>query len=963
MAGIAWGQQASASLRGILTDPTGAVIPAAKIKVTQTLTNAERETETTSEGFYNFPTLPPGPYNLQASANGFRTAERTGVTLNVGAVVELNIQMQVGAISEVVTVTEQAPIVETTRSSTATVVDTRSVSELPINGRNFLDFAVLTPGVVKDPTRGGDLTFGGQRGTMNSLTVDGTDSNNVFFGQSTGRAGSGRNPYSFSQDAVQEFQVSTNAFAAENGRAGAGLINVITKSGTNKFHGTVFEFFRDRGLNANTFLNNSRNAVKGAYHYNQFGGNIGGPVKKDKLFFFFDFDGQRNSEAINTVLGGAAAPADAASQAARQFLQQYVGQYPRRLNNNVYLAKGDWNISNSQRLSVRYNANRFNGINFENSGAQSAEEHTGNSDVKTANFSGNHTWTLSPVQILESRLTYTRDDQPGAANSTSPEAIIRQGGSNVMSIGRNSFSPRYTNAKTLQWAESLSWIRGNHTYKFGVDYINQRIDNFFPGNFSGSYTFNSYADFWNKVPASFTQAFAGANTDGPLTKPNVNELAFFVQDSWRATSRLTLNYGLRYDLFAFAQPKVKNPDAGLAAGGLDTSRINRDTNNIGPRFGFAYKVKQNGSTVVRGGWGMYYGRTPSIMTGTAFSQNGIQVQTYTLTSNIPTYPNVLTAPPALNRTPDIYVFAKDYVQPLTHQWSLNVEHALGNDYALTVGYMGVRGQHLSRTRDINRFPAQPYTLTYSTGGTVDILRYAGRPNTSFGRISLFDSGADSIYHSGFVQLTKRLSHSFQVQTSYTFSKVIDSKPDFTSVVVGTDDAKNAADTLNANLERGRGNADINHKFVFSGIWDINYGRSLQNRVLRNLARGYQISIISNVQSGRPFSATIGGDPNGDGNTGTDRPPYYSRNTLSGPNFLSADLRITRDIPLSSDRVQLRLIFEAFNVTNRANFTAIRTAPFSFNATTRVLTPDTSFGQVTGTTADPRILQLAGKITF
>ncbi len=962
---MAFGQSqfGGASLSGLITDPSGAVIANAKITATQPATNSSRETESTGQGFYSFSSLTPGSYDLSIEASGFKTAKRTGITLSVGATASLDIALEIGTPSEVITVTEEAPMVETARSQTATVINSRAVSDLPINGRNFLDFTALTPGVVKDPTRGGDLTFGGQRGTLNSLQVDGTDSNNVFFGQSTGRAGSGRSPYSFSQDAVQEFQVSTNSFAAEIGRAGGGVVNVITKSGTNAFHGTVFEFFRDRGLNANTFVNNRNGARKGQYHYNQFGGNIGGPVVKNKLFFFFDVDSQRNSESITTVLAGGAAPADAASQAARQILLGYVGQYPRKLDNNVFLLKGDYNISSTQRLSLRYNSNRFTGTNFENGGAQSALEHTGNSKVSTQNFSGSHSWVLSPSMVLESRVTFTKDDEPGEANSTAPEAIIRQGGQNVMSIGRNSFSPRYTNAKTVQWAEAFSWIHGNHTAKFGVDLITQHIDNFFPGNFSGSYTFNSYADFFNKTPASFTQAFAGANTDGPLTKPNVNESAFYLQDSWRATSRLTLNYGLRYDMFAYAQPKVQNPNAALLAANLDTSYINRDKNNWAPRVGFAYKVNRSGTTMIRGGWGMYYGRTPSIMTGTAMSQNGIQVQTYTLTANFPTYLNILTAPPTLNRTPDIYVFAKDYVQPLTHQWSFNVEQALGNDYALTIGYLGVRGEHLSRTRDINRFPGEPTTLTYSTGGTATILRYNGRPNTSFGRISLFDSGADSIYHGGFVQLSKRFSKNFQVQTSYTYSKVIDSKPDFTSVVVGTDDSKNPQDQLNANLERGRGNADITHKFVFSGIWDVDYARALSNPVLRHLLRGYQLSIISNVQSGRPFTATVGSDPNNDGNTATDRPLGYDRNTIGGPNFLTADMRLTRDIPLVSERVKLRLIFEAFNVTNRANFTALNTAAFTFNATTRVLTPTTNFGTVTGTTADPRIVQLAAKITF
>ena len=436
--------------------------------------------------------------------------------------------------------------------------------------------------------------------------------------------------------------------------------------------------------------------------------------------------------------------------------------------------------------------------------------------------SGNHTYSITPLVLLESRFTFTRDDEPGEANSTDPEVVIRQNGTTALNIGRNNFSPRYTNAKTFQWAEALSYIRSRHTYKMGVDMIFQKIDNFFPGNFSGSYTFNSYADFASNKPFSFTQAFAGAGTAGPLSKPNVNELALYAQDSVRVNDRLTINYGIRYDLSRFKNPDVQNPNVALLAQGLDTSRINQDNNNIAGRFGLAYRLTDKGNWTVRGGAGTFYARTPSILTGTAITQNGIQVQTYTLTANMPTYPAVLSAPPTLNRTPDIYVFAKDYVQPVTHQWNANIEGEIAKNYSLTIGYLGVRGVHLSRSRDINLTPSVATQGTYADGTPVTFYRHAGRVNPAFGRITVFDSGADSIYHGGFVQLSKRFSQNFQVLTSYTLAKVIDSRPDFTSVVVGTDDSKNAQDTLNPNAERGRGNADIRHRWVFSGIWDVNY---------------------------------------------------------------------------------------------------------------------------------------------
>jgi outer membrane receptor protein involved in Fe transport len=958
-----YGQSAigSATLNGSVADSSGGAVAAAKVTATNTSTGFTRSVGTTDAGLYSLTNLPVGAYDLSVEKQGFKALKRSGIELAVGAVATVDLTLEVGSLQDTVTVTAEAPVVETSRSQSSTVITSQAVAELPINGRNFLDVTVATPGVTRDPTRSGDLSFGGQRGTANSLLVDGSDANNVFFGQSSGRAGTGRNPYSFSQDAVQEFQVNTNSYNAEIGRAGGGVINVITKSGTNDFHGTAFEFFRDKSLNANQWENNRRGIPKRAYHFNQFGGNIGGPVVKNKVFFFFDYDGQRNTTP-NPVFLQVAPPADALSQQAAQTLQPYLTPYSNGLDNDVYLGKVDWDLGANQRLSLRYNANRFVGQNFENSGFSSSAQHTGNSNVTTDNFAVDHTITIGPASVLESRFVFTRDDEPGLANSTSPEAVIRQNGTTVLSIGRNSFSPRYTNAKTYQWAESFSHMVGRHSLKFGLDMDFQRIGNYFPGNFSGSFVFNSYADFAADKPFSFTQAFAGANTDGPLSKPNVNEYAFYAEDSWRATDRLTVNYGVRYDFFDYAQPKVSNPDPGLAAMGLNTSRINHDENNIAPRIGLAYRMDREGKTVLRAGYGIYYGRTPTILTGTAFTQNGIQVQTYTLFNNFPTYPNILSAPPALNRSPDIYVFAHNYVQPLTHQWSLNIERQLGKDYAVTIGYLGVRGEHLTRTRDINLLPEVPLQGSFSDGTPVTYYRHPGRLDPNFGRISLFDSGADSIYHGGFIQLTKRFSQSFLAQTSYTYAKVIDDAPDFTSVVVGTDDAKNARDTLRPNLERGRGNADIRHRFVFSGVWDINYAKSLENRVLRAVFSDYELSTIAALQSGRPYDVVVGGDVNNDGNTRTDRPPYLGRNTAGGPNFLDVDMRFTRGFSLYSDRVRLKLIFEAFNLTNRANYNSLLTTQYNFSATKHTFTPAPGFLTPTAT-YDPRILQLAAKITF
>jgi len=968
---LAQSEAAFATLSGTVTDPSGAAIANAKVTLVNQETGLSRNTATSVAGLYSFSSTPAGVYDLTVESAGFKLSRAAGVVLHVGAVATSDVRLEVGATSETVNVSADVAIVESTRSQTSTTIATQQVRDLPINGRNFLDFTILTPGVVRDQTRSGDLSFGGQRGTGNSLLVDGADANNIFFGQTVGRTGTGSNPYSFSQDSVQEFQVNTNTYAAEIGRAGGGVINVITKSGTNAFHGDAFEFYRDKALNANSWENNRRGLAKRAYHFNQFGGDIGGPVRRDKMYFFFDYDGQRNTTP-NTVFLQVAPPSDALSQQAYQTLLPFLGSYANSLNNNVYLGKVDWNFRDNQRITFRYNANRFQGLNYENAGVASAVGHTGNSNVTTDGLVINHTLIVGTRGVLETRYGFTRDDEPGFANSTAPEAVIRQSGVTVLSIGRNNFSPRYTNVKTNQFASSYSYVKGAHSIKFGGDINVQKVGNYFPGNFSGSFTFNSYADFASSTPFSFTQAFAGAGTNGPLSKPNANEYALFAQDSWRITPRLTVNYGVRYDFYQYAQPSVLNQDPGLLAANLNTSRINRDKNNIGPRFGFAYKVNDKGSWVLRGGYGIYYGRTPVILTGTSFTQNGIQVQTYTLlapNAQIPTYPNILSAPPALNRTPDIYVFAHNYVQPMTSQWSFNSEHQLGKDYSVTVGYLGVRGEHLTRSRDINLFPPQLVSGTLS-GQPIQYLRYNGtgtlvRPNPAFGRITVFDSGANSIYHGGFIQLNKRLSRDFLVQTSYTFSKVIDDRPDFTQVVVGTDDSKQVFYPTLPGLDRGRGNSDITHRFVFSGVWDIDYAKSWSNPVSRSIFRGFQFSSIAQVQSGRTFNASVSGDSNNDGVTANERPPFVGRNTIIGPNFMQVDTRLSKDI-VFAERVRLRLIFEAFNLTNRANFATINTTQYLYTAATRTFTPNntgaTPFLSRT-TTFDPRILQLAAKVTF
>ncbi|MHB8754488.1 MAG: carboxypeptidase-like regulatory domain-containing protein, partial [Candidatus Acidiferrales bacterium] len=292
------------SIQGTVTDPSGAAVPGANLTATDTQTGISVTSASDADGLYTFLVVPVGTYTVVARKSGFATVTQENVIVTVGARLTLDLSMPLASQKSTVTVSGQAPIIETTKSEVSSTVNERSISDLPTNGRNFINFVLLTPGVTTD-NRGGDISFAGQRGTLNSLIVDGSDNNNTFFGQSLGRTGSGRAPYQFSQDAVQEFQVNSNDYSAELGNAGGAVINVITKSGTNQFHGAAFEFYRDRALNANDPIQIAHGKPRQPYHFNQFGGDLGGPIVKDKLFFFFDYDGQRNTVANFVFLNGA----------------------------------------------------------------------------------------------------------------------------------------------------------------------------------------------------------------------------------------------------------------------------------------------------------------------------------------------------------------------------------------------------------------------------------------------------------------------------------------------------------------------------------------------------------------------------------------------------------------------------------------------------------------------------------
>jgi outer membrane receptor protein involved in Fe transport len=449
----------------------------------------------------------------------------------------------------------------------------------------------------------------------------------------------------------------------------------------------------------------------------------------------------------------------------------------------------------------------------------------------------------------------------------------------------------------------------------------------------------------------------------------LNDYGFFGQDDWRVNPKLTLNLGLRYDYQKLAAPTVNNPSAALAAAGLITTTGVHDANNFAPRFGFSYALDEK--TVIRGGYGIFFGRTTGIMLGTAHSQNGIQVTGVTLNCTLVpnpclTYPAIFTSPPATGaQTPSLYLFAKDYAQPYVQQGRAGVERELFSNMSLSVTYLFFKGVHLSRTRDINLGAPVATTVTDPSGTAFTVLRHpATRPIAGFTRISLFESTADSRYNGLAVELKRRFARGFQFIAAYTFSSARDNKPDQTMVVVGTDDVKGVQNNLDISADWGRSDLDIRHRFVFSPVYEI--GRVAKDNSLASaFLSNWTFSGIATLQSGFAYSANITGDANRDGNSATDRVPGTARNAFTTPAIYVFDTRVTKSFTFA-EKYKLSLIAEAFNLFNRSNIATVNTGRYviASSSATTFTNPalSTPFG-FARTFLGERQVQLAARFRF
>ena len=964
-AALARAQSATGSIEGIVRDATAGVLPGATVVVEQLNTGVHRTVVSDARGTFTLPLVPTGSYRVSAALTGFNTRHYE-IRVLIGQSVSIVVDLAVEGVDQSLTVVAESPLLDTSHSAATATVDEHAVRNLPVNGRNFLDFALLTPGVTRD-VRQGDLSFAGQRGTLNSLVVDGADNNNTFAGQTLGRTGSGRAPYQFSPDAVQEFQVTSSSYSAEYGRAGGGIINVVTRSGTNNLRGSLFEFYRDTALNATSVINEINGRPKSPYHYHQFGGTVGGPLRRNRDFFFANYDGQRNRHTnLVSLTIPANTPNDPDTLAGIARLEPLAFSWDRALNQDVFFVKTEHRPSSSQSLTLRYNHQDFNGDGYENGGTQTSFEHTGDSLVATQTLSASWASAAWSRVFNELKVHYARDHEPGGSNSENPAAAVQQGGSLVLLIGRNNFSPRSNTIDRIQLADTITIVRGAHQLKAGIDVQLDRITNYFPGFFSGQYVFRSLAAFGRGRPdgpnETYQQNFPVAGTSGPESRPDLVETSAFLHDVWRPRPDLTINAGVRYDLSRLDAPPATNPDLELLAAGIDTGRFEPDVNNIGPRLGAAWSPPGR-PFLVRAGTGTYYGRIPAILVS-ATGNNGINVISVLLSGPaVPAYPQRLASPPASGTArPSIFYIDEAFRSPKVTHANASIEWSLGRRTTLDAAYVFAAGSSLARSIDRNLGPLGERTLTIA--GTGQAVRYhffgADRPYRNFQRVIAFESNAYSRYHGLTLDLNRRFDAGSQLRIAYTVGKVIDTVPDATAVAAGNlaDDLKYASNPADFEVDRTAGNNDQPHRLVISGVFGTDGLANGLSGVAHALARQWWFSAIFTAQSGQPYSARVNGDLNGDGNTRNDLAPGTRRNSLRLPSVVQLDVRITRDIPLG--RATAQLMAEAFNVFNRDNITSV--AAFQYGVSGTALTPVADFGRPT-TTAGERIVQLAARITF
>lgn len=929
-------QSTTGLIQGTVTDQNGAVIAGATITVRNTATGFQRSVSSNSDGFFIAPLLPLGRYRVTSEAQGFSNSIIENVQVTIGQTLSLKVELKAGGAVETVDVTAEGEGVEVARTELSTQINERAVANLPINRRDFSKFVQLTPGVsiVQGPD-GDEITINGQKGIQNNFSIDGSDANNPFFGEQRG----GQRPaFTVSLEAIQEFQVVPVGASAEFGRSSGGFINAVTKSGTNEFHGSAFMFFRNDGLSSqNPDAVDAGLPTADSRNY-QFGGNVGGPIKQDKAFFFFAYernDGKSNKpNSIDPVL---------ANIFATRFNSPDEQTIIERTDvADVLLAKVDVNINNRNLLTLRHNYSRAEQVNGTFDVPTWGSSANGRETDSSNSFIGQLVSTFTPTFLNEFRFQWAKEERPRFYDGPDlPDTTIGTFAGDISyRFGRPFFLPVPSDDTRLQFTDNVTYITGNHTLKFGADINRVRVSQTFIGFARGRYIFA--AGTIGAAIQGFQDYINGVNADGlalylqfaPIGNRTVEEAGtqaysnfepgIYVQDTWNPRPDLTINLGFRWE--GQYQPDPITPPQETRYGQfLSDPRFPSDgtipdfTDGYQPRIGISWSPGGDGKTAIRLGAGIYYARIPGLVVAGPRNTDGVIAGNIFFANFLcptqaacPQYPGVVPTAGFSPFNPGIAVFERNFKNPRTIQYSASIEREIYKDTNLLVAYNYAKSTRL--TRFVDRGDSRLYN---------GVAIFARADGSGVGEIRSTESSAKSLYQGLTFGLTKRFSNNFQFQVNYLLSwdkSDDDNERDpFTFRYV---------DPRDLSPEYGFSDRDQRHRFNAFATFELPYD--------------IIFSPIVQYRSAQPISAV---------NRGA-FPNIVQRNTLRLDNeFFTFDFRATKLFKLS-EKVTLEGIFEAFNLFNNRNPRSLP-RPLTFNFD----------GTVTAGFGEPRQAQIGVRLKF